>query len=101
MPHLLTPNRQTTAHDLELSEQYSDLMALRYFLWKNDIFDSGKEDSVFTEDEYNKLLDTEGGEFLRYLKYHTKQQVIDAINEVATNKTEQFITPTASYFEQS
>jgi hypothetical protein len=72
-------------HDAELSENYSDLMGLRESLFRLGIFDSKKSGSIFTQkmlDEYRKTNESEKN---RFLKHHTDQQIIDAVNEIAYN----------------
>lgn len=72
-------------HDAELSENYSDLMGLRESLFRLGIFDSKKSGNIFTQkmlDEYRKTKESEKN---RFLKHHTDQQIIDAINEIAYN----------------
>ena len=96
--YLLKPKNASTLHEKELSENYSDLMGLRYFLYQNGIFDSTQPGKTFTSEDYNKLLDAEGGEDLRFLKNHTKQQVIDAINEVALGVSGNQPTPDDTEF---
>lgn len=83
--YLLHPNKEVNDHDLEASENYSDLMSLRYFLWKNGIFDSMDPNAEFKSSDYDKIFEHEGGENLRYLMHHSKDAVIKAINEVASN----------------
>ena len=82
--YLLQPNKQVNSHDYEASENYSDLMSLRYFLQKNGIFDSTDPNVEFKSSDYDKIFEHEGGEKLRYLMHHSKDAVIKAINEVAT-----------------
>ena len=81
---LLTPNKPVGDHGKELNENYSDLMGLRYFMQKNNIFDSMDDKKTFTEEDYDRLVDTEGAEALRYLNTHSKESVIKAINDVAS-----------------
>jgi hypothetical protein len=72
-------------HDAELSENYSDLIGLRESLFRLGIFDSKKSGSIFTQkmlDEYRKTNESEKN---RFLKHHTDQQIIDAVNEIAYN----------------
>jgi len=81
--YLLRPNIQVNEHDAEASENYSDLMALRYFLQKNGIFDSMGPNAEFKSSDYDKIFEHEGGKNLRYLMHHSKDAVIKAINEIA------------------
>ena len=72
-------------HDAELSENYSDLMGLRESLFRLGIFDSKKSGNVFTLKMLNEYRKTKEGEKNRFLKHHTDQQIIDAVNEIAYN----------------
>ena len=81
--YLLQPEGVVTAHNKEYNENYSDLIALRYFLQKNGIFDSNDENAQFTEEDYKKLMEVEGAENLRYLQNHSMTKVIEALNEIA------------------
>lgn len=69
-------------HDVELNENYSDLVGLREALYRNGIFDSS-DGSIFTQDMLDRFRQT--GEANRFLKYHTDEQIINALNEVAQN----------------
>lgn len=81
----LEVNKAANIHDLELSESYSDLMGLRYLMNKYDIFDSLDKNAVFTEDDYDDLINNENFKGNRFLNLHTKEQTIKAINDVAKN----------------
>ena len=70
----------TDDHDKELNENYSDLMGLRAELQKAGIFDSF-DGSIFDENLLQKVKDS--GIKNRFLEYHTDQQIIDALNEIA------------------
>lgn len=70
-------------HDAEMSESYSDLMGLRYLMQKHGIFNSMDPNAKFNEANYKFLLKDERYKNDRFLKYHTKDQVIKAINDVA------------------
>ena len=81
----LNVNVDANIHDLELSESYSDLIGLRYLMQKHDIFDSMDPNAIFTEEDYNSLINDSRYENDRFLKLHSKEQVIEAINDVASN----------------
>lgn len=72
-------------HDRELSEQYSDLGALRYNLNKEGIFDSRKIGEQFNQKMLDMFRGTESAKTDRFLDLHTDDQIIKAINEIAEN----------------
>lgn len=80
---LLQPTIINSSHDWELNENYSDLMGLRYLMQKHNIFDSMDPNATFNESNYKSLLKDKRYENDRFLKTHTKEQVIKAINDVA------------------
>lgn len=84
-------------HDTELTENYSDLQAVRYLLYKNGIWNPLNPEKAFGEKEYNKLMrliPIEQDAILeRFMKYHSPQQVIDAINEIAQTEDNREILP--------
>lgn len=76
-------------HDRELSENYSDLIGLREALYRHGIFDSS-DGSIFTQEMLDKFRKT--GEANRFLRYHTDEQIINALNEVAYNEDNQNVS---------
>lgn len=72
-------------HDAELSEQYSDLGALRYNLNKEGIFDSRKISEQFNQKMLDMFRGTESAKTDRFLDLHTDDQIIKAVNEIAAN----------------
>ena len=72
-------------HDFELSEQYSDLGALRYNLNKEGIFDSRKLGEQFNQKMLDMFRGTESAKTDRFLDLHTDNQIIRAVNEIAAN----------------
>lgn len=72
-------------HDAELSEQYSDLGALRYNLNKEGIFDSRKIGEQFNQKMLDMFRGTKSAKTDRFLDLHTDDQIIKAVNEIAAN----------------
>ena len=72
-------------HDSELSEQYSDLGALRYNLNKEKIFDSRKIGEQFDQKMLDMFRGTKSAKTDRFLDLHTDDQIIKAVNEIAAN----------------
>ena len=91
--YILAPNKEVNDHDKEASENYSDLMALRYYLQKNGLFDSMDKTAVFTSEDYDKIFETEGGKHLRFIKNHSKDAVIKAINDIAQVSEADLLAP--------
>lgn len=92
---ILQPVTVNNLHDWELNENYSDLMGLRYLMQKHNIFDSMNPNDRFDESDYEYLIKDERYENDRFLKNHTKEQVIKAINDVAQSvnyKTQENVT---------
>jgi hypothetical protein len=58
-------------------------MGLRYLMQKHGVFDSMDPNAIFNESNYKSLLKDKRYENDRFLKTHTKEQVIKAINDVA------------------
>lgn len=82
---ILKPSNYTNTHDAEISESYSDLIRTRAQLEKLGIYSSTQTGQTFTEDLYDQYLNTEAGKTDRFLQLHTKQQVLDALNLIASN----------------
>lgn len=83
----LAVHKYADLHDSEYNESYSDLIGLRYLLDKHGIFNSKDANAVFDETLYDKVLEDERFKENRFLKLHNKKQVINAINDVAQNRT--------------
>lgn len=83
-PNLVYSETSTT-HDASPDESYADLMALRYDLMINNIYDSRKANNIFTKehlDKYKKLNRRN-----RIFDNFTDEQIIQMMNEVAQNNT--------------
>ena len=77
----LSPTIKVNDHDAELAESYSDLMALRYDLYENDIVDGTKR--RYRNRDIKNFLNTEEGQKNRYLQQHTNiNKVRKALNKV-------------------
>lgn len=77
----LSPTTKVNDHDVELAESYSDLMALRYDLYDNNIVDGTKR--RYRNKDIKNFLNTEEGQKNRYLQQHTNiNHVRKALNRV-------------------
>lgn len=96
---ILKPSNYDNEHDAEINESYSDLVATRAWLEKLGIYKSTEAGQTFTEEMYDRYLNTEEGKNDRFLQLHNKQQVIDALNLIAsnTNTTNPFETSNGMY----
>jgi hypothetical protein len=74
-------------HDAELSENYSDLVGTRALLFDTGIFDSRDSNAVFNQEMLDAYKKTEEGKSDRFLQYHTDEQIIKAINDIAQNNS--------------
>lgn len=82
---ILKPSNYTNTHDAEINESYSDLVRTRALLEKLGIYKSTEAGKTFSEEMYDQYLNTEEGKNDRFLQLHNKQQVIDALNLIASN----------------
>lgn len=71
------------SHDAQPSESYADLMALRYMLYNNGIYDSRKADNPFTKEHLNKMKEI-NPEF-RLFQNFDDNDIIKMMNTVAYN----------------
>lgn len=96
---ILKPSNYTNTHDAEINESYSDLVRTRALLEKLGIYKSTEAGKTFSEEMYDQYLNTEEGKKDRFLQLHDKQQVIDALNLIAsnTNTTNPFETSNGTY----
>ena len=82
---ILKPSNYTNTHDAEINESYSDLVRTRALLEKLGIYKSTEAGKTFSEEMYDQYLNTEEGKNDRFLQLHDKQQVIEALNLIASN----------------
>lgn len=83
-------------HDSSFNENYADLLNTRASLYNNNIYDS-TTGGVFTQEMLDAYRQTEDGKNNRFLKYHTDQAIIDAINNIAYNTTNPFEVSNGAY----
>ena len=98
---ILTPTQQTSSHNLELNENYSDHIATKQGLYETGIFDSRLPGQTFTQEQLNAYKQTERGKKDRFLQLHSDDQVIRAINEIAYNKSTPFQKNDNVYFAKN
>lgn len=72
------------SHDAQPSESYADLIALRYMLYNNGIYDSRKANNPFTKEHLNKIKET-NPEFRLFQNFDDKD-IIEMMNTVAYNQ---------------
>lgn len=81
--NILKPINPEDDHNAELSEAYSDLVGLRAVLKDYGIFDSDDPNAVFTQEMLNEFKKQLGNRTNRFLDYHSDENVIRAVNEIA------------------
>lgn len=81
----LKPNKEVNLHDMEINENYSDLVGTRAALFKEGIFDSRLKDNIFNENLLEQYKNSELGKKDRFIQNHSDEQIIKAINDIAYN----------------